>query len=157
MQDIYNRTYYRMFNSSRKVDNKLEDFALITFYDSELKSYTQKEVILENATLAGLLESKTPDMVSVVVYSRGIGLVDDIEVYGQPENVGSTIYFGTLMTVKEYNDESLEPLSLPLDKLVCMLDCGEVLTEVEPGCETSLNVLSHLAPETIHNHRRLLH
>lgn len=153
MLDVYGESYYRMYDGSMKVENKLGNFALITFFDRESKSYSQSEVKIDGATLIGMIESKTPDMVSVVLYSRKIGLLDDFEVYGRPENIGRTIYFGKMMSVAEYNNEFPEHLSLPIDKRVCLLDCGEVLTEIEPGSDTSENVLKQYNKCIAHNLR----
>lgn len=143
MVDIHSDNYYKMYQNSRKVENVFESFVLITFYDAKSREFDRREIRLKNGSLFDILECKTPDMVSVVMYNRGVGLIDDIEIFGEPENVGRTIYFGTLMSVAEYNVKSSEKLSLPLDKKVCKLDCGKILTEIEPGSDTSDNVLAY--------------
>ena len=79
MRDVHDDNYYKIYNGSVKVDGKLENFALLTFYDNETKRYIDKEVKLNDSTLLDLIKGKSPDMVSVVLYSRGIGLVDDFE------------------------------------------------------------------------------
>lgn len=142
MVDVYEDSYYKMYQCSKKIDKKFDSFALITFYNRETKEFIRKEIKLESQTLLDFIECKTPDMVSVVMYTRGIGLIDDFEVYGRPENIGRTIYFGTLISVAEYNAQNRKSLSLPLDRQVCKLDCGEVLTEVETYCDTSANVVN---------------
>lgn len=141
MRDVHDDNYYKIYNGSVKVDGKLENFALLTFYDNETKRYIDKEVKLNDSTLLDLIKGKLPDMVSVVLYSRGIGLVDDFEIYGKPVNVGRTIYFGKMVNVADYNLVNPTPLFLPLDRKVCMLDCGEVLIDIEPNSDTSDNVL----------------
>ena len=153
MKDIYNDNYYRIYDNSIKVEGKLENFALLTFYDKEANSYTYKEVLLKNTTLLDLINGKTSDMVSVVMYSRGIGLIDDFEVYGKPVNVGRTIYFGKIISVAEYNSVNQTPLLLSLDRQVCMLDCGEILTEIDPLSDSSYNVLERLGEQSYSRHR----
>lgn len=147
MIDVHNGDYYRLYNSSLKVGDTLENFALLTFYEEGTNSYVHKEVKLKDATLFSLIKGKSSDMVSVVLYSRGIGMIDDFEVYGEPVNIGRTIYFGKMVSVAEYNLINPTPLFLPLDRQVCMLDCGEVLTDVEPGSDTSDNVLAQYRKE----------
>ena len=56
-----------------------------------------------------------------------------------------------IMSVSVFSD--IMPLLLSLDRQVCMLDCGEILTEIDPLSDSSYNVLERLGEQSYSRHR----
>lgn len=131
------------FSRAKKVDNVYKEFVDIYYTkNGEVTNKITKSIKFRS--FQEMFEAYDFGMTKFVFYSRPVGLLEDIEVLGEPENFGRVIYFGKRMSVMDYNMTHIEKLMLPLTKNVIVCDNGEVITDLEPMAATNLEVMAEL-------------